>query len=175
MLIAGGNDNIVEQNYIFDNWRRGTMLHWVPAGIRGDQDPAKSNDTSTNNRYADNCMGVRPADLGNVDFGTCAGTQDLNGVDFWWDEQEGQDCIEEQAGCVEDDSVKGNCWSGNTGLTGPATSDPVALLLPACPGLDTPRPSNTNKLLELIPCASWDPETNPDPPGCNWFTRPPEP
>ena len=34
---------------------------------------------------------------------------------------------------------------------------------------------NIDKLLELVPCASWDPQTNTDPPGCDWFTTPPEP
>ncbi len=24
-------------------------------------------------------------------------------------------------------------------------------------------------------CSTWDPFTNPDPPGCDWFTRPEEP
>ena len=24
-------------------------------------------------------------------------------------------------------------------------------------------------------CATWDPMTNTDPPGCDWFERPPEP
>ena len=63
ILIAGGNDNIVEGNYIFDNWRRGTMLHWVPASFRGEPDPAKGFDTSNNNAYVGNCMGIRPPNL----------------------------------------------------------------------------------------------------------------
>ena len=61
-------------------------------------------------------MGTRPADLANVNFATCEGDQDRNGVDFWWDEEEGQDCVEEQPGCVETDTVNGNCWDANTGL-----------------------------------------------------------
>jgi hypothetical protein len=72
--------------------------------------------------------------------------------------------------------VKTNCWSGNTGPHGgQATSDPGTL--PACPGFDTGLFTfpDVNKLLELLPCASWDPQTNTDPPGCNWFTTPPEP
>ena len=31
----GGNGNIFKKNRIYDNWRRGTMLIWVPAEIRG--------------------------------------------------------------------------------------------------------------------------------------------
>jgi hypothetical protein len=72
--------------------------------------------------------------------------------------------------------VKTNCWSGNSGPNGGSpTSDPPAL--PACPGFDTGlfMFPNINKLLELLPCAEWNPETNTDPPGCDWFTLPPEP
>jgi hypothetical protein len=176
ILIAGGNDNVVEENYIYDNWRRGTMLHWVPAALRGEEDEAKNYDTSTNNQYVRNCMGVRPSDPNNVDFSACTGVQDRNGVDFWWDEEEGQDCIEEQPGCVEDDSERGNCWSGNRGFNGqPYSSDPADLLLPVCPGLDVFRPGNTEKQATLVPCATWHPVDNPDPPGCDWFTTPNEP
>jgi hypothetical protein len=176
ILIAGGNDNIVEENYIYDNWRRGTMLHWVPAALRGETDEAKNYDTSTNNQYVRNCMGSRPFDPDNVDFTACEGLQDLNGVDFWWDEEEGQDCIEEQPGCVEDDTERGNCWAGNRGFDGqPYSSDPPDLLLPVCPGLDVFRPGNTEKQATLVPCATWHPIDNPDPPGCDWFTTPSEP
>ncbi len=73
MLIAGGNDNIVEGNYIFDNWRRGTMLHWVPSSFRGEPDPAKGFDTSNNNAYVDNCMGIRPPNLRAPDYSSCQG------------------------------------------------------------------------------------------------------
>ena len=175
-LIAGGNANVVEENYIFDNWRRGTMLHWVPAALRGEMDAGKTYDTSANNRYTRNCMGTRPFDLDNVDFSVCEGTRDANGVDFWWDEQEGQDCVEEQPGCVDNDAVNGNCWDGNRGFDGnPYSSDPPELLLPTCPGLDVFRPGNTAKQATLVPCATWNPTDNTDPPGCDWFTRPNEP
>ena len=47
---------------------------------------------------------------------------------------------------------------------------------PMCPGMDNgflfP---NVSKFFEIVPCADWDPQTNTDPPGCNWFTLPPEP
>jgi hypothetical protein len=47
--------------------------------------------------------------------------------------------------------------------------------LPACPGTDTERPGNQAKLASQASCATWDPYENPDPAGCDWFTRPPEP
>jgi hypothetical protein len=176
LLIAGGNANKVEENYIFDNWRNGTMLFWVPATLRGEEDSEKTYDTSSNNQYLRNCMSSRPFDLSNVDFSVCEGTRDSNGTDFWWDEEEGNDCIEEQPGCVDNDTEFGNCWAGNQGFDGETpTSDPVDVLLPICPGLDQFRPGNSSKQAPLVPCATWDPMTNTDPPGCDWFTTPPEP
>ncbi len=138
MLIAGGNGNIVEGNYIWDNWRDGTMLHWVPATLRGEADAARNYDTSSNNAYRNNCMSMQPptTDPATTDFSVCTGTRDPNGVDFWWDEEEGQDCDPNQAGCVDTDTTNGNCWSGNSGPGGMFTSDPMPLLLPACPGSD---------------------------------------
>ncbi len=187
MLIAGGNDNIVEDNYFFDNWRNGTMLFWVPATLRGESDNAKNYDTSVNNRYAGNCMGLRPSvlDPDQVDFNACPGTADANGKDFWWDEEEGLDCNSDQPGCVEDNAVRnsrGNCWGGNT-ASDPLNSDPIVSLLPGCPGIDAVRAGNASKQGFLIPCATWEPYDNPDtagvresdPPGCDWFTTPPDP
>jgi hypothetical protein len=177
ILIAGGNDNIVEGNYIFDNWRRGTMLHWVPASFRNEPDPAKGTDTSNNNAYVGNCMGIRPQSLLAPNYSSCQGDRDANGVDFWWDEEEGTDCDPDLAGCVDFETQKGNCWTGNVGPNGAEpTGDPPVSLLPACPGLDDGfKFPNVDKLLGLLPCASWDPQTNTDPPGCDWFTTPAEP
>jgi len=175
MLIAGGDGNIIANNYFWDNWRYGTMLHWVPATLRNESDPARNYDTSGNNTYMNNCVGMRPASLTNPDFNNCSGTRDPNGIDFWWDEEEGQDCDPNQAGCVDTDTTNGNCWSGNVGPGGMFTSDPTPLLLPACPGNDLFRPGNSSKQAFLVPCATWDPATNTDPPGCDWFTLPPEP
>ena len=110
ILTGGGNGNIFRNNWVYDNWRRGTMLFWVPGELRGD-DPTGSRrglstyETSHHNQYIGNRVGYRPD-----------GARDPNGVDFWWDEEGG-----------------GNCWSGNRGPGGGAfTSDPTPLF--ACPG-----------------------------------------
>ena len=142
---------MVQNNYIFNNWRNGTMQFWVPAALRDEQDPAKTYDTSANNRYQDNCMGVRPASLDPavVDFTQCQGTRDPNGTDFWWDEEEGQDCVEEQPGCVDNETALGNCWvqTGSSRNEGPSggqpSSDPPSPLLQDCPG---PRSVPTRQL-----------------------------
>jgi hypothetical protein len=145
ILIAGGNSNIAANNYIYDNWRQGIALLYVPAAVRGTTDPAQAYDTSNNNTFRDNKMGVRPD-----------GTRDPNGVDFWWDEE-----------------GAGNCWTGNTGPGGAkVTGNPSNL--PDCPGGPF-TPGNPAKTASVGTCATWDPMTNPDPPGCDWFTVPPEP
>src|SRR5215207_1276605 len=154
--IFGGNGDIVRDNWIYDNWRDGVKLLHIPAAFRGE--PEKGIDTSFDNTFADNMMGVRPD-----------GARDPNGNDFWWDEQ-----------------GRGNCWSGNKGPGGaeptsnvpavPATPlAPAVGGLPPCPGSSTYMPGDTAKLASQATCATWDPATNTDPPGCDWFTRPPEP
>ena len=95
ILTGGGNGNIFKKNWIYDNWRRGTMLFWVPGELRGEDPtgqsaPNRTFETSHNNKYIGNRMGFRPS-----------GRRDPNGVDFWWDEEGG-----------------GNCWSGNKGPRG---------------------------------------------------------
>jgi hypothetical protein len=84
--VVGGNDNLFEDNWIYDNWRRGTMLVTVP-GPASEPPQPESNPTSHRNVYRLNHMGVSPS-----------GERLPNGVDFWWDE-----------------AGNGNCWEQNTG------------------------------------------------------------
>jgi hypothetical protein len=79
-----------------------------------------------------------------------------NGIDFFWDEQ-GID----------------NCWLGNVAPGGSVTSDPARL--PQCPEGSIFQQSNPAKTAAEAPCATWDPDEQPDPPGCTWFTTPPRP
>ncbi|HEX6945031.1 MAG TPA: hypothetical protein VF196_02490 [Casimicrobiaceae bacterium] len=81
------------------------------------------------------------------------GTPDRNGLDVFWDEQ----------------GLR-NCWEGNGALT----SDPATL--PTCAsGGSTNMTGNSAKLAADVPCATWNPRDNPDPPGCTWFTTPAAP
>jgi hypothetical protein len=153
ILIAGGNGNIVRNNWIWDNWRQGVGLFHVPAALRGEDDtgqsandPAKPIDTSFDNKFTGNKVGFRPD-----------GTRDPNGLDFWWNTQ-----------------GKGNCWENNTPAQGRRVlSDPPNL--PTCPGSSIELPGEPQKYVQLAPCATWNPKDNTDPPGCDWFTLPPEP
>ncbi|MBI5106657.1 MAG: hypothetical protein HZB46_17025 [Solirubrobacterales bacterium] len=146
ILFAGGNGNIVRGNRIWDNWRGAFELFYVPATFRGENDPTMTFDTSNRNQYTGNVLGYDPS--GNVDH---------NGRMVLWDE-EGQ----------------GNCWSDNKVAPGPsAESDPATL--PACPNDGPFSPGNPVKLLSHASCATWNPNDNTDPPGCDWFVLPPEP
>jgi hypothetical protein len=143
--IFGGNGDIARNNRIWDNWRDGIKLLYVPAAFRGE--PDKGIDTSFDNTFADNIMGLRPD-----------GTPDANGNDFWWDEQGAR-----------------NCWIDNIGIGGKEPTSNVLLGLPECPGSSVTQPGDPTKAASQATCATWDPYENPDPPGCDWFDRPPEP
>lgn len=103
VLIAGGNYNSTDHNWIYDNWRHGTMQFWVPAALRDDYDPTKQDDTSHHNHTVDNQMGIAKD-----------GTVQHNGSDHWWDDQ-----------------GEGNCWEDNTYSRGERT-DNFILDPPSC-------------------------------------------
>lgn len=128
ILVAGGNNNVFQDNWIWNNWRFGAMQFWVPAQFRGEPDPAKQTDTSHFNRYLGNRLGISPA-----------GKVLPNGLDFWWDEE-----------------GEGNCWEGNESGAGAVTSDPPDLL--PCDPPPPFQPVNPEKQLTLLPCAAWSPE-----------------
>jgi hypothetical protein len=151
-LIGGGTNNLLIGNRVWGNRRGGFVQFWVPAALRGESDPAKQNDTSNGNRYINNKMGVKPDGTvspngNNAKFSTHG--------DFWWDEQ-GQ----------------GNCYQGNTGADGGKPTS-VPATLPSCPGSSLSLPGRPEALPSIATCATWDPGTRPDPPGCDWFVTPP--
>lgn len=125
LLLAGGNDNTYVANEVYDNWRFGFMQFWVPAPLRGENDPALFRDTSHRNQYLDNVMGAGPDG------------ERPNGTDFWWDEQ-----------------GDGNCWDGNTSPSGAPTSDPGTLPDCADPSGDGPHAElgNPEKMAWLLGC-----------------------
>ena len=145
-ILYGVNSNLIQDNAIYDNWRSGVRLFWVPASVRGENDPAKQFDTSNHNRFIGNQMGLGADNK-----------RAPNGVDFFWDEQ-----------------GIGNCWRGNQAPGGNGHERPGdAPAVP--PGLDLPAVANPEQAAAEAPCATWDPDTQPDPPGCTWFTTPAKP
>ncbi len=146
MLVAGGNANLFARNYIYDNWRYGTMLFWGPALLREEYQPQNQYDTSHFNRQVGNFMG-----LGRN------GVELPNGLDFWWDEE-----------------GSGNCWEKNIAIAGrDITSDPETL--PDCDQQPVFSPGNNAKQGSLAPCATYNREDNPEPPGCDFMTKPQKP
>ncbi len=149
VLIAGGNFNSTDHNFIYDNWRYGTMQFWVPAPLRDEMDPAKLYDTSNNNRTFANQMGRRPD-----------GRVLENGSDHWWDDQ-----------------GVGNCWEGNRYADG--RQDDNFLIPPrsCAAGGSVFLPGAAVKDAGFLTCSEYD-RNDPDlrhPPGCEWFESPSRP
>ncbi len=149
VLIAGGNYDSTDHNWIYDNWRNGTMQFWVPAALRDEYDPTLQNDTSHHNHTTDNHMGTKPD-----------GSVAHNGLDHWWDDQ-----------------GDGNCWEGNTYSRGERTDN--FLLDPAscADGGSAFTPGAPVKDAGFLSCSQYDrnDETWRHPVGCEWFDSPSKP
>jgi hypothetical protein len=149
ILIAGGNNDEVAHNRIYDNWLRGTMLLTVPDAVSYIDKPNQItgvNSTSHRNRYHDNVMGTSPD-----------GKSMPNGVDFWFDDFPGD---------------RNNCWFRN----GSVTSDPPGSLLPSnCRNVSTGL-TYLDHAPEVIGCLYEIGVTEQqDPALCPWFATPPKP
>ncbi|MGH3361059.1 MAG: right-handed parallel beta-helix repeat-containing protein [Nocardioides sp.] len=149
ILIAGGNFNSTDHNWIYDNWRYGTMQFWVPAALRDEYDPTLQNDTSHHNHTTGNQMGIAPD-----------GEIAHNGMDHWWDDQ-----------------GDGNCWEANTYSRGERT-DNFLIDPPACAdGGSFFTPGAPVKDAGFLSCSQYD-RNDPTwrhPPGCEWFDDPANP
>ncbi len=186
ILWPGMNSGRVHDNWIFDNWRRGTMLLAIPDAIvqptpEGNVNPgiscptAPSLTTSCNNHYFNNLMGQVPPGFteqawAGMRFGAPHGDLDggplPNGVDFWWDEFPGN---------------VGNCWFDNTGsdgtaasVTGPGAGSPPEMLPSDCE--NSMGTGDAAKEGILLDCSMWERgQTAADRPACDWFSDPAEP
>jgi hypothetical protein len=149
VLIAGGNYNSTDHNWIYDNWRYGTMQFWVPAPLRDEYDPQKLFDTSHHNHTVANKMGIRPD-----------GTKAHNGMDHWWDDQ-----------------GDGNCWEGNTYSRGHQTDNFTVDPRSCDDGGSMVTPGLPAKDAGFLSCSQYDrsDETWRHPPGCSWFDSPRRP
>ncbi len=76
VINPGGNYNIWQNNWIYDNHYSGFVTSFVPGFVRNDTRLAAQFDTSHHNRYLDNKMGVSET-----------GQSLPNGMNFWWDGQ----------------------------------------------------------------------------------------
>ena len=149
LLIAGGNFNSTDHNWIYDNWRYGTMQFWVPSPLRDEYDPSKLYDTSNYNHSFGNHMGLTPA-----------GDKQHNGMDFWWDDQ-GQ----------------GNCWEDNESSRGEPTDNFTIDPGPCADGGSQLVPGAPVKDAGFLSCSQYD-RNDPTwrhPPECSWFDDPAKP
>ena len=134
-ILYGVNDNLISNNNIYDNWRSGVRLFWVPAAIRGENDPAKQIDTSNGNKFIRNQMGYDD------------GRRQPNGVDFFWDENGHRQLLGRQPRARRQDHQR------------------PARRCPACPQGSLLPPGNTAKLAAEAPCATLGSARQPGPAG----------
>ena len=155
LVLAGGNHNLYEDNRYYDNWRNGTFQFFVPAVLRGEEDPLLTFDTSNFNTWRNSVYGVN-----------ANGLVQPNGTDMVWD-GEGE----------------GNCWDGNVGPDGEAPSTGIGdgsgvFEIPGVPlpGCETRPPFTPGPAIAAAAmCAEYSRTSNPDPELCNWFSTPEPP
>jgi hypothetical protein len=145
IFIAGGNNNEISGNRIYDNWRRGTMLLNVPDSL-SDEKKTTANSVSHRNRYHNNVMGIAPD-----------GSKLPNGVDFWWDEAPDQ---------------HDNCWFDNGDVT---TDPPGPLMPSNCSNTSAGVTYPSKLSTELAPCAGSIATDEYDANSCPWFRTPDKP
>jgi hypothetical protein len=149
VLIAGGNYNSTDHNWIYDNWRYGTMQFWVPSPLRDEYDPSKLYDTSNHNHTVGNRMGLTPD-----------GDVAHNGLDHWWDDQ-----------------GVGNCWEGNVSSHGDPTNNFLLDIGTCADGGSQWVPGLPAKDAGFLSCSQYDrgDPTWRHPPQCSWFDSPTKP
>lgn len=149
VLIAGGNYNRTDHNWIYDNWRYGTMQFWVPAPFRDEYDPKKLFDTSHHNHTTHNHLGF-----------TKSGKVRPNGMDHWWD-----------------DAGIGNCWEKNESSYGKPTDNFILKPRSCAKGGSFFTPGLIVKDAGFLTCNEYD-RSDPTfrhPPLCQWFSNPAPP
>ncbi|MGN6721475.1 MAG: right-handed parallel beta-helix repeat-containing protein [Marmoricola sp.] len=165
MWLAGGNNNTVQGNRFWDNWRRAVMLFAVPDATVCGPPPIGSStpvpgcnplgiSTSYGNHFYGNAFDAAPN-----------GTLARNGLDFWWDAFP---------------TNTGNCFWSNTSATGKVSSSPASL--PNCSNGTKPSQSiglgNPTAEVELVGCLAGF-QISGYPAGnstiCNWSKTPPKP
>jgi hypothetical protein len=149
IFIAGGNRNLIRHNVIYDNWRYGVGLIYIPAQLRGDSDPSHQTDTSNGSQFLGNTMGTGSD-----------GSRQPNGIDFFWDQQGSR-----------------NCWQGNSS-SGPGHESNASLPgCPGPDSFSPSNPVTVSEYVTCSawdPDANKRPGQQ-NPPGCPWFDTPSKP
>jgi hypothetical protein len=114
VLVIGGNYNVFRDNWVYDNWKIGIVQTWVPGAARNDFQWSAQGETSHNNRYLGNHMGI-----------SASGQRLPNGLDYFWDGEGTGNCWDTTADVVQPITIP-RCSAG-----GPQRwiSDPNLLVL----------------------------------------------
>ncbi|MFB7517044.1 right-handed parallel beta-helix repeat-containing protein [Streptomyces sp. NPDC056144] len=141
IITAGGNWNLYEDNWIYGHQRTAFYLNAVPAFIRGESAWAKQFDTSHDNRYAGNRLGVDKA-----------GNSRPNRTDVSWDGQ-----------------GSGNCWQSDAGASSPGALPECGSRRGDVSGDVDRIVGEPVKLAQLLVCADYNVQARRLPAGCDWY------
>lgn len=141
VIVAGGNWNVFEGNWVYGHQRVGFHLNAVPAFIRGEESWSRQTDTSHHNRFHANKLGTDRD-----------GAAVPNRTDVWWDGQ-----------------GEGNCWqdaaSGSSPRTLPVCGDEPG----AVSGGSHRILGEPVKLAQLMVCSDYSVGARRLPAGCDWY------
>ncbi|WP_020541215.1 right-handed parallel beta-helix repeat-containing protein [Nonomuraea coxensis] len=141
ILTAGGNFNVYRDNWIYGHDRTAFMLLWAPAFLRGEEALDKQADTSHDNFYGGNRLGVAPD-----------GSVRPNATDVIWDGQ-----------------GSGNCWD-TQGPTSPYVVPGCGGKPGELAGAGSHRlVGEPAKLAHGLVCAEYNVVERRLPAGCDWF------
>ncbi|RJL34063.1 hypothetical protein [Bailinhaonella thermotolerans] len=141
ILTAGGNHNIFRDNWIYGHERAAFMLLWAPAFLRGEEALGKQADTSHDNFYGGNKLGVAPD-----------GSARPNATEVFWDGQGSRNCFD-GAGPTSPYVVP-KCGAKPGDLAGPATNRLIG---------------EPSKMVHSLVCAEYSIADRRIPAGCDWF------
>ncbi|MEU2158919.1 right-handed parallel beta-helix repeat-containing protein [Streptomyces sp. NPDC019396] len=141
VIIAGGNYNLFQDNWIYGNQRTAFVLHAVPGFIRGEEGMEKQWDTSHHNRFIGNHLGVDRENNSRP-----------NKTSVWWDGQ-----------------GEGNCWTGLAGPGNPRTLPECGDKPGEVSGGSDRIVGEPVKLVQLLVCSEYDVRARKLPAGCDWY------
>ncbi|WP_432198420.1 right-handed parallel beta-helix repeat-containing protein [Streptomyces sp. bgisy027] len=141
VLIAGGNWNLFEGNWVYGHERTAFFLNAVPAYIRGENTPSRQSDTSHHNRFHGNHLGTAKD-----------GSPHPNATDFWWDGQ-----------------GRGNCWQDDTSGSNPRTLPRCGDRPGTLSGGSHRLLGEPLKTAHLLVCSEYDVGARRLPSGCDWY------
>ncbi|WP_432065529.1 right-handed parallel beta-helix repeat-containing protein [Streptomyces sp. C10-9-1] len=140
VLVAGGNWNVFEDNWVYGHRRTAFHLNAVPAFVRGEEAWSRQADTSHHNRFHANRLGT-----------TKDGRARPNATDVWWDGQ-----------------GRGNCWQevrGSSPRTLPRCGDRAG----AVSGGSHRIVGEPVKVAQLMVCSEYSVRERRLPAGCDWY------